>query len=123
MTGTPQAELNHLALAVSDPRRSLEFYRDVIGVGGDVRTEEYGFVIRTTNGITFTLFDGRPGPAGGDNHFGVSLPHAEAVRQARERFRAAGVAEHEWSDEDGYVSVKVVDPDGYLVEVAWDVNA
>jgi hypothetical protein len=30
------------------------------------------------------------------------------------------VSEVEWSDEPGYVSVKVRDPDGYVVEIAWD---
>jgi hypothetical protein len=26
----------------------------------------------------------------------------------------------EWSDKSGYVSVKVQDPDGYVVEIVWD---
>ena len=114
------AELNHLALAVHDPRRSLTFYRDVLGLEGDVRTEEYGFVLTTPSGLTFTLFEGRPATDIGEFHFGVSLPDGDAVRIRREELRAAGIPEFEWCDEDGYVSVKVLDPDGYVVEVAWD---
>jgi hypothetical protein len=53
-------------------------------------------------------------------HIGVSLPDGEAVRTRREALRALGVSEVEWSDEPGYVSVKVRDPDGYVVEIAWD---
>ena len=120
------AELNHLALAVHDPRRSLVFYHDVLCVKGDTRTEDYGFVITTPLGLTFTLFEGQPPADAGEFHFGVSLPNGDAVRARREELRAAGVAEVEWCDEDGYVSVKVRDPDGYVVEVAWDekyVNA
>lgn len=114
------AQLNHVALAVRDPRRSLTFYCDTLGVEGAVRTEPYGFVITTPSGVAFTLFEGRPAADIGEFHFGVSLPDADAVRVRREELRAAGVPEIEWCDEDGLVSVKVLDPDGYVVEVAWD---
>jgi len=50
----------------------------------------------------------------------VCLPDGEAVRAKRQELRAAGVPETEWWDEEGYVSMKVRDPDGYGVEVAWD---
>ncbi len=30
--------------------------------------------------------------------------------------------EHEWSDQRGYTSVKIVDPDGYVVEIAFDAS-
>ena len=114
------AQLNHVALAVRDPRRSLNFYRDTLGVEGAVRTEPYGFVITTPSGVAFTLFEGRPAADMGEFHLGVSVPDGDSARARREELRAAGVAEIEWCDEDGYVSVKVLDPDGYVVEVAWD---
>jgi catechol 2,3-dioxygenase-like lactoylglutathione lyase family enzyme len=112
--------LDHLALAVTDPRRSLDFYRNVVGVDGVVRAEPYGFVITTPSGVAFTLFEGRPAADVGEFHFGVSLPDGDTVRARREELRAAGVPEIEWWDEHGYVSVKVRDPDGYLVEIVWD---
>jgi catechol 2,3-dioxygenase-like lactoylglutathione lyase family enzyme len=116
------ARLNHVALAVRDPSRSLQFYRDTIGVDGAVREESYGFVITTAEGITFTLFRGEAPNDHGEFHLGVCLLNGAAVRAKRQELRAAGVPEIEWSDEDGYVSVKVRDPDGYAVEVAWDKN-
>jgi catechol 2,3-dioxygenase-like lactoylglutathione lyase family enzyme len=112
--------LSHVALAVADPQRSLTFYRNVIGVDGNVRAEDYGFVISTSNRVTFTLLRGQPPTAMGEFHIGVSLPDASAVRQARGRFRARGIPEYEWWDEPGYTSVKVLDPDGYVVEVSWE---
>jgi catechol 2,3-dioxygenase-like lactoylglutathione lyase family enzyme len=112
--------LDHVALAVTDPARSLAFYRDLLGIEGDVRTEEYGFVIQTPNGISFTLFRGRPPSVPGDAHVGMSLADADEARAERERLLAAGATEVEWSEEPGYVSVKVGDPDGYIVELAWD---
>jgi catechol 2,3-dioxygenase-like lactoylglutathione lyase family enzyme len=112
--------LDHVALACRDPARSLHFYRDVLGVDGHVRTEDYGFVVSTESGVNFTLLRGEPPRSVGDFHIGVSLADAEAVRAARERFSALGIAEHDWWDEDGYVSVKVLDPDGYVVEISWE---
>jgi catechol 2,3-dioxygenase-like lactoylglutathione lyase family enzyme len=113
-------ELNHLALAVRDPRRSLHFYSNAIGVEGVVREEEYGFVLTTPKGLAFTLFKGSPPTDHGEFHIGVSLPDGDAVRAQRAVLRSLGVAELEWWDEPGYVSVKVRDPDGYTVEIAWD---
>jgi catechol 2,3-dioxygenase-like lactoylglutathione lyase family enzyme len=112
--------IDHLALASRDPKRSLRFYREIVGVEGHVREEEYGFVISTATGVNFTLHRGEPPPTMGDFHLGVSLANAAAVREARARFRSLGLVEHEWWDEADYVSVKIADPDGYIVEVSWD---
>ena len=50
-------------------------------------------------------------------HFGFVLDAPEAVRESRDTFAAAGVEIAEFWDEPDYVSVKVRDPDGYVVEV------
>src|SRR5205823_5944637 len=94
-------------------------YRDVVGVDGPVRSEEYGFVI-TTGDVSFTLFRGEPPSSPGEFHIGASLADAEAVRHRRAALRARGVAELAWCDEPGYVSMKIADPDGYRVELSWD---
>ena len=112
--------IDHLALAVRDPDRSLAFYRDVLAVEGMVRTEEYGYVITTPGGLAFTLFRGEPSTAMGETHLGLSLASTVDVVAARDRFRGLGLREVEWCDEPGYTSVKIADPDGYVVEVAWD---
>ncbi|MET1002422.1 MAG: VOC family protein [Acidimicrobiia bacterium] len=112
--------LDHVALAVRDPARALQFYRETIGVEGTVRAENYGFVITTPGGLAFTLFTGAPATGTGEFHVGVALPDADAVRARRTVLASAGVAEVEWCDEPGYVSVKVRDPDGYIVELSWD---
>lgn len=112
--------LNHVALAVRDPSRSLRFYRDTIGVEGTVREENYGFVITTPDGVTFTLFRGQPPRDHGAFHVGVAFTDGEAVRTKRQELRAVGVPEIEWWDEEGYVSMKVRDLDGYAVEIGWD---
>jgi catechol 2,3-dioxygenase-like lactoylglutathione lyase family enzyme len=111
--------LDHIALAVQDPAESLRFYRDIVGVTGPIREEDYGFVV-LTGSVSFTLFRGRPPTSTGEFHIGVSLPDAEAVRRRRQELSASGVAELEWCEEPGYVSIKIADPDGYNVELSWD---
>lgn len=114
------ATIDHVALAVRDPARALAFYRDVVGVDGVVREEEYGYVITTPAGLAFTLFRGEPPPAPGETHVGISLPDADAVREWRGAHQDE--RELEWWDEPGYVSMKVADPDGYIVEISWDAK-
>jgi hypothetical protein len=36
--------------------------------------------------------------------------------------REEGVEEVEWWEEEGYTSLKVADPDGYVVELSYDVQ-
>ena len=53
-------------------------------------------------------------------HFGVGLRDRAAVLALRERLAEDGVPLVEEWDEPDYVSVKVRDPDGYVVEVSWE---
>jgi catechol 2,3-dioxygenase-like lactoylglutathione lyase family enzyme len=107
---------NHIGLAVRDRDASLRFYRDTLGIEGSTRETEYGYVINAANGVTLTLLRGRPPTDVGEFHIGLSLPTPDEVRSLRDR----GLREVEWWDEPDYVSLKVLDPDGYIVELAWD---
>ena len=53
-------------------------------------------------------------------HFGIGLPTATDVHALRERLADGGVPIVEAWDEPEYVSVKCLDPDGYVVEAAWE---
>jgi len=53
-------------------------------------------------------------------HFGKGLPSRKAVLAFRDRLVADGVPLVEEWDEPDYVSVKCRDPDGYVVEAAWE---
>jgi hypothetical protein len=53
-------------------------------------------------------------------HFGIHLPSRDAVRGFSDRLAADGVTIVEEWDEPEYVSVKCLDPDGYVVEAAWE---
>jgi len=116
--------IRHLALQVSDPRRSERFYMDAIGLAGTATAEEWGVRLRLDDGFMVALIEGDPLPSDVVDriHFGCRLSDADSVSQLRARLGAADVPEVEWVEEPGYSSVKVRDPDGYVVELAWDIQ-
>jgi catechol 2,3-dioxygenase-like lactoylglutathione lyase family enzyme len=110
--------LNHVALTVSDRERSAAFYAEYFGLTTRLHDDEHLFILGSPDGSVLALSEG-PVPAGlpPGNHFGFQLERADQVRDARERFRAAGVPEKEWQDDGRFVRVQVADPDGYRVEL------
>ena len=116
--------IGHLALSVSDAERSRRFYLDEIGLTGTSTREDWGYRLRLDGAFMLALIEGDPLP--GDVvervHFGCHLPNAESVHQLRRRLGQAGIPEVEWVEEDGYTSLKVQDPDGYVVELSWDIQ-
>ena len=115
--------MRHLALPVTDQERSQLFYERYFGFGaGPARRFDGGvLMLYDANGFSLAL-----GPT--DEcvelppflHFGVHLPSPESVRAFRDRLEADGVPIVDWWDEPDYVSVKCRDPDGYVVEAAWE---
>ena len=116
--------IGHLAINVTDSFRSSRFYLDELGLAGWATEEEWGVRVRLDGGFMFALIEGDPLPSGMQDrvHFGCDLPNAEAVHEVRARLRQAGIEEVEWVEEDGYTSLKVLDPDGYIVELSWDIQ-
>jgi catechol 2,3-dioxygenase-like lactoylglutathione lyase family enzyme len=114
--------IQHLALQVRDPARSRRFYLDTLGLHGDAVDEDWGVRVSFADGFMLALIQGEPVPEGAIDrvHFGCRLPDAFAARAMRERLADAAVVEIEWVDEPDYVSVKVRDPDGYIVELAYE---
>ena len=115
--------LRHLALAVTDERRSREFYERwfAFGVDPPERMSDGVLMLYGPGDVTLAL-----GPAEGPPtlpaflHFGFNVDEPAAVRELRDAFAAAGVEITEFWDEPDYVSVKVRDPDGYVVETSWE---
>ena len=116
--------LRHLALAVTDEQRSREFYERWFGFG--VRPPQ-----RMRDGVLMTYGPGDvslalgPAPEGRPQlpaflHFGFTIEDPADVRALRDEFEAAGLEIADFWDEPDYVSVKVRDPDGYVVEAAWE---
>ena len=114
--------IRHLALTVRDPAASRDFYLKTIGLDGEASDEPWGVRIKFADGFMFALIQGSPPAANavGAVHFGCALPSRADARDVRQWLRQASVTELEWEDEGDYTGVKVQDPDGYIVELAYD---
>jgi catechol 2,3-dioxygenase-like lactoylglutathione lyase family enzyme len=115
--------LKHLALAVRDQERSRRFYESYFGFGAKPARRYDGDVLMLYNAEGFSL---ALGPTDEEIrlpkflHFGIHMPSPEAVRALRDRLVADGVPIAEEWEEPEYVSVKCLDPDGYVVEAGWE---
>jgi catechol 2,3-dioxygenase-like lactoylglutathione lyase family enzyme len=115
--------MKHLALAVHDQERSRRFYETYFGFGAaPARTYDDGvLMLYNSDGFSLAL-----GPTDeqivtpGFLHFGVHLRSRDEVHALRDRLVSDGVPIAEQWDEREYVSVKCRDPDGYVVEAAWE---
>ena len=116
--------LTHIALAVRNAKRSLEFYRRVFGVVPIYQKD--GFVQAQTPGsrdvLVFEEQPRRAGHAGGIAHFGFRLKDAADIKVALEAVKAAGgeILDHgEFCPGEPYLFFR--DPDGYEVEVWYEL--
>ncbi len=115
--------MRHLALPVRDQERSRRFYETYFGFGARParRYDDGVLMLYNADGFSLAL-----GPTDEELalprflHFGVQIESPEAVRAFRDRLRADGVPIVEEWEEPEYVSVKCRDPDGYVVEAAWE---
>jgi len=110
--------LNHVALTVSDRKRSAAFYGEHFGLTQRVHEDEHLLILGAPDGSLLALSQGIV-PVGlpRTNHFGFQVFSADEVRRARTRLRDAGIAETEWQEDGNFVRVQVADPDGYRVEL------
>src|SRR4051794_17221704 len=116
--------LTHVALAVRDPMRSLQFYQKVFGVVAVY--EEDGFIQAQTPGshdvLVFKRSVRKAGKPGGIAHFGFRLTTPKDIKSALRVVKAAGgeiVSHGEFCPGEPYLFFR--DPDGYEVEVWYEL--
>jgi catechol 2,3-dioxygenase-like lactoylglutathione lyase family enzyme/GNAT superfamily N-acetyltransferase len=113
--------LRHLALAVLDQERSRRFYATYFGFDSAQRYPDGVLMLRNGNGFALALGQAEEAPTlPAFFHFGFELPDPQSVDDLRTRLAAGGVPLVEVSREPHYVSVKCRDPDGYVIEAAWE---
>ena len=115
--------LTHIALAVRDPERSLNFYRKVFGVVAVYK--ERGFIQAQTPGsrdvLVFEKAASKAGRTDGVAHFGFRLIDPADIKTALRAVKAAGgkVLSHgEFCPGEPYLFFR--DPDGYEVEIWYE---
>ncbi len=114
----------HIALAVRDQERSRRFYETYFEFDpATARIAEDGvLLIQGPKDATLALGKtGEPISVPAFLHFGFrAATGPEEVRAFRDRLAGDGVEIAGFSDEADYVSVKCKDPDGYVIEFAWE---
>ena len=114
----------HIALAVSNQARSRGFYETYFGFdpGTAMVAEDGVLLIEGPGGILLALGEtDEPIELPSFLHFRfTSAADAEEVRTFRDRLTGDGIEIAEFADEPAYVSVKCRDPDGYVIEFAWE---
>ena len=116
--------LTHIALAVSDPQRSLMFYQRVLGVVPVWESDD--FVQAQTPGsrdvLVFERAPRKAGKAGGVAHFGFRLTSPADIDAAMRAVRDAGgtITDHgEFVPGEPYLFAR--DPDGYEFEIWYEI--
>ena len=116
--------LTHFAIAVRDPRRSLAFYRAVLGIVAIYEDESF-IQAQTPGSRDVLVFERNPraaGKVGGVAHFGFRLTRAADIDKARVAIREAGgtiTDTGEFVPGEPYVFFR--DPDGYEVEIWYEI--
>jgi catechol 2,3-dioxygenase-like lactoylglutathione lyase family enzyme len=107
------SRINIVYLYVRDVRRSLAFYRDLLGIPLD--GDDHWAEATLPGGMRFALHalhEGVGEPSSGTIHVNFEVADADA---ATVRLRAAGVDVQETMRDEWGTSVEVSDPDGHRV--------
>jgi len=116
--------LLHLGLPVRDHERSIRFYATYFGFDPATAKAYPDGTVIVQNPDRFALAlhpVAEVGAQPGFLHFGFAMADAEAVRALDARMVGGGVPVVERDDEPTLVSFKCLDPDGWRVEVYWEV--
>jgi catechol-2,3-dioxygenase len=140
----PPAAINHLVLNVKDIQRSHDFWSGILGFQqcGQIgpREDRPGFEMRFYNGAGGSHHDlalvqvqnpaSIPEPEGtwsmaatkiGVNHVAIKWPDRESWLQQLAYLQSRGVAFHRRVDHGMTHSVYISDPDGYGIEVLYEL--
>jgi catechol 2,3-dioxygenase-like lactoylglutathione lyase family enzyme len=116
--------LTHVALAVRDPQRSLQFYQAVLGVVPVYQQDDF-VQVQTPGSWDVLVFERKPRDAGktsGIIHFGFRLQRPADIERASTAVRAAGGTIREQGEfVPGEPYMFFTDPDGYEVEIWFEL--
>ena len=115
----------HVGITVADQARSRRFYEKYFRFDPSLARDfpDGTLILRDADGFALALHPGAGAPADDFLHFGYACTEPEQVRVLRGTLLANGETLVEDEDTDDFVSIKVLDPDGYRVEIFWEEGA
>jgi catechol 2,3-dioxygenase-like lactoylglutathione lyase family enzyme len=108
--------IGHVGLRVADIKKSVKFYRDVLGLQSG-STEEG--VARIPLGNDLIVLHGKK-YGKSDFHFGFRVDSPSTVDEWREWLTNKGIRVEQDETVENYRSIKIRDPDGYWIEITCD---
>ncbi len=108
--------IGHVGLRVADPRLSLRFYRNILGLNGRVSGQRVAYV---SSGADTLVLHGK-GYGMSDFHFGFHVDSPSKVDKWRAWLRSRKIRVYQDVTEEKYRSVKIRDPDGFWIEITYD---
>jgi catechol 2,3-dioxygenase-like lactoylglutathione lyase family enzyme len=111
--------IGHVGLKVDDLETSVEFYRNILGL--DSSTSERGVARIPSGRDTLVLHEKGLGISG--FHFGFRVDSSSKVDEWRAWLKGRSIIVYEEVTEEKYRSIKIRDPDGYLIEIFCDEGA
>ena len=115
--------LTHIALAVKDPARAFDFYREVFGMVAVYRQPDF-IQAQTPGARDVVVFEKamETGESGGIAHFGFRLTDPADIDRAEGAVTRAGgtiVERGEFVPGEPYIFAR--DLDGYMIEIWYEI--
>lgn len=112
--------LRHLHLHVSDLERSLQFYRDALGMTVQRTYEDLVFVTDERGFELALMADKKPADSPDWFHFGFPLDSKAELERVHSELSQQTFLRELTEHPEGHCSFRVSDPDGYGVEFYYD---
>lgn len=111
----------HINLVVEDPELSCEFYKSHLLPNAQEVWLGSSLHLRTAAGDDLAFQKGTAGSAPG-SHLGFIADSAHEIDALLLKVTASGCTITDDCSEDGFRSIKFLDPDRYEVEVYWELG-
>jgi catechol 2,3-dioxygenase-like lactoylglutathione lyase family enzyme len=108
--------IGHVGLNVTDLEKSVEFYRNILGLDG--RVTKRGVARIRSGRDTLVLHVKSLGMSG--FHFGFRVASSSKVDEWRAWLRNRNITVYEEATKEKYRSIKIRDPNGYKIEIFCD---
>lgn len=111
----------HINLVVRDPEETARFYTDFVMPKATSEWLGDSLHVRTSDGADVAFQAGTPTRCPGAHH-GFIETSAERIDELRDKLAKHGIRITDDCAEQGFRSIKFLDPDDYEIEVYWEAD-